>query len=612
MSVMSILSHLGRNHATVLQEFMYSLILASLTPDSSSVQQRSTVPYILFLCSVSPQLSQALVLNLPKLLTQSTISILQTLVPLWNSEYFSSVENLLLELVTKILLSSDSGVGEVLLILIKKGSEGVSDDTARCSRMVVNSVISALFQLVHGRSVQRGDKSLVVESLTSILPLLLDQLQSSQEFLRSSSLQLLVLYAIHKGRSSTIHIIKYLLFSCSSKEELTVLVSFISQVEMFHTGCVPSVVTQGLKTREGDMKRFLKNLVLLVEAEKAGTLDSKSSFIQGVRSNQTLIAEKLVQSGLADSSLHLFRVVPLVSGLRINSLHRIAHCLIELFFSTLVETRLIEEDRDNILHNTEIILRDVCKQQSGLNIVLRFILEASIHSPYSSFLTSQIQTPESWKTTSRLRQTAKLYRENFKFGSMPVQPLGSSTVFHAGVIGDGIRAGAPSSRISEEESSLLRQLVSGIIIRLCESVGSDDEDEKRMSQQSLDDGCKKLSLILVEIISPDIMYNGIPWPEEEFIKVTMERDLGISKMLTLNPLLWNLLELLALNKPALCYSSVIIRAAVSVCITHWQGSVCTRLTNHPLQLNLTRKPILTIIQYSPSFLTSSSFFVNFS
>ena len=46
-----------------------------------------------------------------------------------------------------------------------------------------------------------------------------------------------------------------------------------------------------------------------------------------------------------------------------------------------------------------------------------------------------------------------------------------------------------------------------------------DEDEKRMSQQSLDDGCKKLSLILVEIISPDIMYNGIPWPEEEFIKV---------------------------------------------------------------------------------------------
>lgn len=45
----------------------------------------------------------------------------------------------------------------------------------------------------------------------------------------------------------------------------------------------------------------------------------------------------------------------------------------------------------------------------------------------------------------------------------------------------------------------------------------------------------------------------------KYYQVTMERDLGISKMLTLNPLLWNLLQLLALNKPALCYSSVIIR-----------------------------------------------------
>ena len=35
----------------------------------------------------------------------------------------------------------------------------------------------------------------------------------------------------------------------------------------------------------------------------------------------------------------------------------------------------------------------------------------------------------------RQRQAARLFRENFRFGSMPVQPLGSSTVFHAGVIG---------------------------------------------------------------------------------------------------------------------------------------------------------------------------------
>jgi hypothetical protein len=39
----------------------------------------------------------------------------------------------------------------------------------------------------------------------------------------------------------------------------------------------------------------------------------------------------------------------------------------------------------------------------------------------------------------RQRQAAHLFRENFRFGSMPVQPLGSSTVFHAGVIGKYLR-----------------------------------------------------------------------------------------------------------------------------------------------------------------------------
>jgi len=28
-----------------------------------------------------------------------------------------------------------------------------------------------------------------------------------------------------------------------------------------------------------------------------------------------------------------------------------------------------------------------------------------------------------------------------------------------------------------------------------------------------------VSLLLVELVSPDVMYNGLPWPDEEFTKV---------------------------------------------------------------------------------------------
>ena len=34
---------------------------------------------------------------------------------------------------------------------------------------------------------------------------------------------------------------------------------------------------------------------------------------------------------------------------------------------------------------------------------------------------------------------------------------------------------------------------------------------------------RQVALLLIELIAPDVMYNGIPWPEEDFMKVTVER-----------------------------------------------------------------------------------------
>lgn len=34
---------------------------------------------------------------------------------------------------------------------------------------------------------------------------------------------------------------------------------------------------------------------------------------------------------------------------------------------------------------------------------------------------------------------------------------------------------------------------------------------------------KFMALLLIELVTPDVMYNGIPWPDEDFMKVTIER-----------------------------------------------------------------------------------------
>ena len=80
------------------------------------------------------------------------------------------------------------------------------------------------------------------------------------------------------------------------------------------------------------------------------------------------------------------------------------------------------------------------------------------------------------------------------------------------------------------------------------------------------------------------MYNGLPWPEEDFAKVTMERDLKISSTFSSHPVLWKVMTGLAEARPALCYCSVLLRALLAVQMNHWQASVANRARDNPKQL----------------------------
>lgn len=42
----------------------------------------------------------------------------------------------------------------------------------------------------------------------------------------------------------------------------------------------------------------------------------------------------------------------------------------------------------------------------------------------------------------------------------------------------------------------------------------------------------QVSLLLVQFVSPDVMYNGLPWPEEEFSKVSyMKKVIGFFSLI---------------------------------------------------------------------------------
>lgn len=73
------------------------------------------------------------------------------------------------------------------------------------------------------------------------------------------------------------------------------------------------------------------------------------------------------------------------------------------------------------------------------------------------------------------------------------------------------------------------------------------------------------------MVSPDVMYNGLPWLDDEFLKVTMERDLQIQRTFHNSPILWAILEHVATYRPALCFTSVLLRALCATVLHKWQA-----------------------------------------
>ena len=138
----------------------------------------------------------------------------------------------------------------------------------------------------------------------------------------------------------------------------------------------------------------------------------------------------------------------------------------------------------------------------GLPMVLRCLLTGALNVPIFGGGAS----PKNEETVPAKTSTS-LYGENLKFGAMPTHPLGTSTVFHAGVIGEGKRRMKP--RPPETETTKKNGLIFvSILFKMCNEVSVLPKEETY----------KQLALLLVELVSPDVMYNGLPWPEEDFTR----------------------------------------------------------------------------------------------
>ena len=566
----NILTHLTSTHIADVEAAVHQLLVTSLTGVRSAANI-ATVPFLLSLASISSGVRRAVTSHLAPVLSPHVDKI-PDLVTQWNEKYFSTGSNSLVTAVCQLLLSSDRGGPQLLLLLLQAGSR--EDGVGSAARMLINTVLSDLFGQVHNVSRTKVDDISVFNGMSQVMPQIQHKLLSPNPNIVASCSSLVYLYCLYKGRSVSGGVIKYLLCHESSDGSLTTLLQLVDQLEQFHTNIVKDAVTMGLRDTTGDKLCLLTNLTTLCE-------QGRSSWIEAVESCQEQLGQLLQRQELISSILKLLVLVPPSKKLRVRTIYKLSQAVVTVITDTVTRETSAEERMARVA-TCEAILTQLCSLKCGLQITLRFLLDACLNTEFCCQLGGKMTTE-----TVKHKTSVSLLQENYNQGTKPVQPLGATVTYHAGVIGAGARGSDDSTVNSKEDQDVNRSLVAGVITRVCESRGSE--------------GYKQLALMIVEMVSPDIMYNGLPWPEEDFIKVTIERDLTISRMLSRHPILWTLLSVLARSRPALCYCSVIIRAVLAVLISHWSGHVTSSLAEHPGQLETTVKvlDLMAIGQYVP-------------
>nr|XP_014090440.1 integrator complex subunit 5 [Bactrocera oleae] len=238
--------------------------------------------------------------------------------------------------------------------------------------------------------------------------------------------------------------------------------------------------------------------------------------------------------------------------IRTTEILKLSILSVKYFFLALTEKSSIS--RSAAVNRAYLLLTRQCvARKAARTACIRELVEGALF--YYGYLFGQYEEPEVDQLEIPEHEMVLLQNQRHSLG-----PNANRTVLHTGVIGRGLRPDLATKQQkvcpTEMQTLLLKALDA------CCTVAD---------KQNSVEGYSMISLLLVEMVSTDVMYNGLPFPDEEFTKVTMERDLMIRRAFTTSPVLWALLGFIAAHRPALCFSSVLLRAMCATCLHQWRA-----------------------------------------
>ncbi|XP_034942928.1 integrator complex subunit 5-like [Chelonus insularis] len=621
-SVVGILEHLATSHLYEINDAFLQLFKWSLNEDinddeSTRKQKTATVPYLLKFASLSPSL---LLKVITKILLQTLFPVRSDIIPRLATfasdwcHYFDNQPEVLIELTVNLALACEQEAWQIISILLDTslntsniGYHGVNAATTVKSvcREILEMILQKIDLIMRMNGPHSASGIALLTSIKQDLSLITPLLTDSHPLKVQTAVRLISLLGAHSS-NVIISSASYLIRNASTDFHLAAFVRLVAEnVVVFPIiqsepenilsghGYFNQTLEQALrdiqysfndiKHHECDEPRQLfKNLTTLLKWENSHS--SKVTILQSkfisraIHSNLEQITQLLNKTQDFELAHSIAQTLNLLSNDNSNENSnsksnytysvdltlKLTKSIVRYFFICIREDNILKKQRGVKISNRLLSL--ITSRSSCARILaIRELIENSLYGEPSEYFGAKVTPNDETNNFSLLHQ-------NHKHGTSVMLAQRHSSVFHAGVIGQGPRRNIAQNNFSKEIIDLNSLLLLDTIKACCMS------DESNNQYPNLD-AITMVSLLLVELISPDVMYNGLPWPDEEFTKVTVERDLKIRRSFQEVPLIWTLLELTARHRPALTYCSVLLRAITATVISNWNLAEGSRLIN---------------------------------
>uniref|UniRef100_A0A8U8BUC0 Uncharacterized protein n=1 Tax=Geospiza parvula TaxID=87175 RepID=A0A8U8BUC0_GEOPR len=564
-SVVGILGHLASRHAGSIKQELLRMFHESL--GSPREHHKATVPFLLQLALMSPALLAAVS---PELVDSLKPPVLNQL-----HQHFSAVPRDELEgvvgVVVHLLCHTSAGALRTLRFLLATAApasvitapgpalhEGVRE---ACERLL-QLLLLHLQKLVHSRASASPAEcpARPVPFLEALRPHVRELCQDTLRLERRRCLwqhQLLALLAVHSAPHGAAEALFHLLALARTPEELALAPQLHAGLRAVLPDPLPAAVAAAVaqihagRLPEPQLAQLLRNLSLLLQPRGDDGEARDAALGAALARHLPDLAQLLLhpRPEVAEAACRLLAACPLPRAPPRTCCPPRAP---RAAFAGCAMGRCRAGARVRLLARLSAV------SPAAAKAVLAQLVEGALGGRNAELFGGSAEPPGPEAAAAPAPPSASLLDANRRFPAGLATAGGVWSVFHAGVIGRGLKPLAGGGRRSAEELNRNTQTFLSLLLRCCRGSGPAE-------------AAKAVAAALVEAVCPEAAGAELAWPPEELARATVERDLRILRRFRQHPLLFPLLRLVAGGRPALCYCSVLLRGLLAALVAHWDA-----------------------------------------